>query len=193
MTIISRTKLAGSLTEGADARVPSTIHRRSGRNSREILPGPFLNWVIAGVAFAIRQMPGMATFSPIILSTVIEIAFHHIVRAAAWAKQGVTFSLRWLPGIAASAVTATNTDDEDVAYACVTIFGSVAILAYPIPTDAKAWIVAATTFLSIALAATGLETNIGKLTAKGFRPALLGALAFPFIADLGLTLIKLME
>jgi uncharacterized membrane protein YadS len=45
--------------------------------------------------------------------------------------------------------------------------------------------------LSVALAAMGLETDIRKLTAKGFRPALLGALAFLFIAGFSLTLIKL--
>jgi uncharacterized integral membrane protein (TIGR00698 family) len=61
-----------------------------------------------------------------------------------------------------------------------------------IPIGAKAWIVAATTFLlSVALAAMGLETDIGKLAAKGFRPALLGAFAFMFIAGFSLTLIKL--
>jgi uncharacterized membrane protein YadS len=39
--------------------------------------------------------------------------------------------------------------------------------AYPIPADAKAWIIAGTTFLqSIALAAMGLETNLGKLRAR---------------------------
>jgi uncharacterized membrane protein YadS len=60
-----------------------------------------------------------------------------------------------------------------------------------IPADAKAWIIAATTFLlSVALAAMGLETSIGKLAAKGFRPALLGAFAFLFIATFSLTLIK---
>ncbi len=67
------------------------------------------------------------------------------------------------------------------------------MFADPIAADAKAWIVAAATFLSIALAAIGLETDIGRLTAKGFRPALPGALAFLFIAGFGLTLIKLME
>jgi uncharacterized integral membrane protein (TIGR00698 family) len=62
-----------------------------------------------------------------------------------------------------------------------------------IPLEAKVWIVAATTFLlSVALAAMGLETDIRKLTAKGFRPALLGALAFLFIASFSLGLIKLM-
>src|SRR5882762_5538247 len=114
MTFISSTKLAVSLKDGADAR-------------REILPGLFLNSVIAGAAYVIRQLPGMAVFSPMILSMVVEMAFHHIVRTAAWAKQGVTFSLRWLPGIAASAVTATNTVTNADDYACVTVFGSVAI------------------------------------------------------------------
>jgi uncharacterized integral membrane protein (TIGR00698 family) len=62
----------------------------------------------------------------------------------------------------------------------------------PIPAEVKVWIAAATTFLlSVALAAMGLETDIRKLTAKGLRPALLGALAFLFIAGFSLTLIEL--
>ncbi len=61
-----------------------------------------------------------------------------------------------------------------------------------IPADGRAEIAAVTTFLlSIALAAMGLETDIRKLAARGFRPALLGALAFLFIAGFSLTLIKL--
>jgi len=195
MIVISSTKLAKSLDGRAGARLPSTIERWSGRNSHEILPGLYLNWVVAGAAFVIRQMPGMATFSPMILSLVIAIAFHHIVGTVAWAKQSVTFGVRWLLGIAASAVIAANADDEEVAcaIACARVFGSVEIFAHPVPADAHAWIVAATTFLSIALAAIGLETDIGKLMAKGFWPALLGALAFLFIAGFSLTLIKLME
>jgi hypothetical protein len=100
MTFISSTQLAESLNDRTDVSPPSTIQRWPGRNSREILPGLFLNWVIAGAAFAIRQLPGMATFSPMILSVVIGIAFHNIVGTAARAKQGVTFSLRWLLRIA---------------------------------------------------------------------------------------------
>jgi uncharacterized integral membrane protein (TIGR00698 family) len=315
---------------------------------------------VAAAAYAIRQLPGMATFSPMILAIVIGIAFHNLLGTPAWAKQGVTFSMRRLLRIAitllglqltiaqvievggrgigiiaatlvatfaftvwmgrllgvdcklaqliaagtsicgASAVIATNTvtnaHDEDVAYAvaCVTVFGSVAMFAYPllpgllhldphafglwsgasiheiaqvvaasfqdgqkagefgtiaklsrvmllapmvialglmanrtadnanpraaansarppmpwfvlgfvalvginsvisIPAQAKVWIVLVTTFLlSGALAAMGLETDIRKLTAKGFRPALLGALAFLFIASFSLGLIKL--
>ena len=61
-----------------------------------------------------------------------------------------------------------------------------------IPAEAKALVVAVTTFLlSIALAAMGLETNISKLASRGLRPALLGAFSFLFIAAFSLTLIKL--
>jgi uncharacterized membrane protein YadS len=226
MTLISSTKLAESLNGRANARLPSTIQRWTRR-----LPRLFLNSVIEGTALAIRQLPGMTTFSPMILSMVIGIVFHNVVGMAARAKPRVTSTLRWLPGIAifplglqftssqaieigggalgivaatvrasfaftiwigellgveptlaqliaaatsicgASAVIATNTHDEDVAcaIACVTVFGSVAMSACPIPADAKAWIIAGTTFLqSIAFAAMGLETNIGKLRAKAF-------------------------
>src|SRR5260370_41819119 len=38
----------------------------------------------------------MSTFSPMILSIMIGIAFHNIAGTAAWAKAGVTFSLRWV-------------------------------------------------------------------------------------------------
>ncbi len=202
MIVISSTKLAKSLDGRAGAGLPSIIQRWPGRNSHEILPGLLLNWVIAGAAFAIRQLPGMAMFNPMMLSMAIGIAFHNIVGTAAWAKQGgVTFSLRRLLGIVilpfgsqlTSSRLVTYADDKDVAYAIACVFGSVAMLADPIATDAEAWIVAATTSLSIALAAIGLETNIGKLTARGFRPAWLGTLALPFIAGFSLTLIKLME
>jgi uncharacterized integral membrane protein (TIGR00698 family) len=361
VTLISASKLAEPLKDNIGASLVSTTRRWTGGNAREILPGLFLTSIVAGASFAIRMLPGMTTFSPMMLSMVVGMAFHNIVGTAAWAKQGVTFSLRRLLRIAiillglqltssqlveiggrglgiivatvlatfaftvwmgkllgvepklaqliaagtsicgASAIIATNTvtdaHDEDVVYsvACVTVFGSVAMFAYPllpgllhldphgfglwagasiheiaqvvavafqdgqkagesgtiaklsrvmllapmviaigwgargsksrksdldtssdrppipwfvigfvalvavnslitIPADAKACIVAGTTFLlSIALAAMGLETNIGKLAAKGFRPALLGGLAFLFIAGFSLTLIKLTE
>ncbi len=77
------------------------------------------------------------------------------------------------------------------------VLGFIAIVALnsvvSIPAAASKAIALFTTFLlSIALAAMGLETDISKLYAKGLRPALLGALAFLFIAAFSLTLIKLM-
>jgi uncharacterized integral membrane protein (TIGR00698 family) len=357
MTLIPITEFAEQLNDRVDARLTPASQCRSGQKALEILPGLLLNCAMAATALAIRLLPGMRLFSPMILSIMLGIAYHNIIGTASWAKQGVTFSLRRLLRIAivllglqltahqvieiggrglgiiaasvlatfaftvwmgkrlgveaklaqliaagtsicgASAVLATNTvtdaHDEDVAYAvaCVTVFGSVAMFTYPffpsllhldphafglwsgasiheiaqviavafqdgqkagqfgtiaklsrvmllaptviaiglisarnrksdagvssarpplpwfvlgfvalvglnslvmIPTEARAWMVAGTTFLlSVALAAMGLETDIGKLAAKGFRPALLGALAFLFIASFSLTLIKL--
>ncbi len=61
-----------------------------------------------------------------------------------------------------------------------------------IPATDRTRIAAVTSFLlSVALAAMGLETDIRKLTARGTRPAMLGALAFLFIASFSLVLIKL--
>src|SRR6266850_599205 len=125
MIFISSAKLAESLNDGADARLPSTMQRWPGRNTREFLPGLFLNWVIAGAAFAIRQLPGMAMFNPMMLSMAIGIAFYNIVGTAAWAKQGETFSLRRPLGIVilpfgsqlTSSRLVTHADDKDVAYA----------------------------------------------------------------------------
>jgi uncharacterized integral membrane protein (TIGR00698 family) len=72
----------------------------------------------------------------------------------------------------------------------VTLVGFNSLIA--IPADARRAIVALTTFLlTVALAAMGLETDILKLYAKGIRPAVLGALAFLFIATFSFTLIKL--
>jgi uncharacterized integral membrane protein (TIGR00698 family) len=358
MTAPSNAATAEIAQEPMVLALPAAETNLSALHGQGIWPGLALASMAAATAYAVRQLPAMAIFSPMILAIVIGIAFHNLVGTPAWAKQGVTFSMRRLLRVAiillglqltitqvmevggrgiaiialtlvstfvftvwvgrrlrvdrklaqliaagtsicgASAVIATNTvtnaEDEDVAYAvaCVTVFGSVAMFTYPllsgllhldphdfglwsgasiheiaqvvaasfqggqtagefgtiaklsrvmllapmvialglianhaskrassdaaaarppmpwfvlgfvalvgvnsvvaIPAEARVWIVAVTTFLlSVALAAMGLETDIGKLAAKGFRPALLGALAFLFIAGFSLTLIKL--
>ena len=62
-----------------------------------------------------------------------------------------------------------------------------------IPAEARSVIVTLTTFLlAMALAAMGLETDIRKLCAKGFRPLALGAGAFLFVSGFSLTMIKIM-
>lgn len=319
-----------------------------------LLPGIALTALVATASFALRAIPGVATFSPMIIAILIGISFHNAIGTPAWAKQGVAFSMRrilrlaiillglqltvrqvievgpigigiiiatvvatfgfttWAgrligvsPGLTqliaggtsicgASAVVAVNTvtraSDEDAAYAvaCVTIFGSLAMFGYPAllpllglsphayglwtgasiheiaqvvaasfqagqdagdfgliaklsrvmllapvvlglgawaaqgasgPAQARApvpWFVLGfialvglnslialppalkvdfnlgTTFLlSMALAAMGLETDIRKLSARGIRPFLLGAVASLFIAGFSLLLVKL--
>ena len=161
-------------------------------------PGLLLTAGVAGLAFALRLIPGIAILSPMILATLIGMTLHNVFGTPAWAKPGVTFSLKrvlrlgiillglqlmasqvaqvglagvgviaatlvatfaftkWLgrrmgvePKLAeliaagtsicgASAVIATNTvtrgRDEDVAYAvaCITVFGSLSMLLYPL-------------------------------------------------------------
>ncbi|POR52671.1 putative integral membrane protein (TIGR00698 family) [Bosea psychrotolerans] len=163
-----------------------------------IWPGLLLTALIAAASFALRQVPGVGNFSPMILAIIIGIAFHNLIGTPTRARPGVTIALRKLlrlaiillglqltaaqvvqvgvDGIAvivltlvatflfttalgrllgverklaeliaagtsicgASAViavnTVTNAHDEDVAYAvaCVTVFGSVAMFAYPL-------------------------------------------------------------
>ncbi|WP_454622279.1 YeiH family protein [Bradyrhizobium cenepequi] len=323
-----------------------------------IRPGVALAAAIAALAYLTRHIPGMATFSPMILAIVIGMLVHNLVGTPSVARPGIAFSLRHLLRLAivllgfqltlaevadlgakgmlvvagtliatfaftvaagrmlgvdrklseliaagtsicgASAIVATNSvteaHDEDVAYAiaCVTLFGSIAMFGYPLlsrllhlnsaayglwsgasiheiaqvvaasfqggqrageigtvaklarvmllapvvvalslkvrlsairastksvrpplpwfafgfialvgvnsalamPATAKNVIATLTTFLlSTALAAMGLETDLSRLRARGFRPAMLGALAFLFIATFSLILIKLME
>ena len=162
------------------------------------LPGLTLTGGIALFAFALRQIPGVGMFSPMILATVTGMLFHNLIGTPALCRPGVVFSLKKLlrlgiillgfqlalsqviavgavgvaiilsglvatfvftkalgrvmgvdPKLAeligagtsicgASAVIATNTvtegSDADVAYAvaCVTVFGSIAMLTYPL-------------------------------------------------------------
>jgi uncharacterized integral membrane protein (TIGR00698 family) len=61
-----------------------------------------------------------------------------------------------------------------------------------IPPADKAYIVQSTTFLlMIALSAMGLQTDIGKLRAKGWKPLLVGAVSTLFISVFSLTLVEL--
>ena len=162
------------------------------------LPGLTLTGAIALFAFALRQIPGVGLFSPMILATITGMAIHNLIGTPAACRPGVVFSLKKIlrlgiillgfqlalsqvvaVGIAgvgiilaslfatfvftkflgrvmgvdpklaeligagtsicgASAVIATNTvtegSDADVAYAVasVTVFGSLAMLIYPL-------------------------------------------------------------
>jgi uncharacterized integral membrane protein (TIGR00698 family) len=59
-----------------------------------------------------------------------------------------------------------------------------------IPQADKAYLIQATTFLlTVALAAMGLETDVGKLQAKGWSPLLVGAGSWLFISAFSLALI----
>lgn len=72
----------------------------------------------------------------------------------------------------------------------VALAGFNSLVSVPAPLHQQAATV--TTFLlSTALAAMGLETDIGKLRAKGLRPLLLGLVAFLFVGGFSLMLVEL--
>ena len=321
---------------------------------RPLLPGIAFAAVLAALALAVRALPGMSLFSPLILAILIGMAFHNVIGQPEWARPGIAFCMRKLlrfaiillgfqltfaqvaavgaQGIAiivatliasfaftvwlgrrmnverklaellaagtaicgASAIIAANTvtraPEEDAAYAvaCVTVLGTIAMFLYPLlpailgldthhyalwagasiheiaqvvgatfqhsqeagefgtivklsrvillapMVIALGWlaarrtheeahakapmpyfifgfvammgvssavtvapqthdaIVTFTAFLfSISLAAMGLETDVGKLKAKGLRPFLLAAASWIFIAAFSLILVKL--
>ncbi|MEN6543733.1 YeiH family protein [Parvibaculum sp.] len=58
------------------------------------LPGVLLTAIIAVLATALHHVPGLGSFSSLILSILLGMAFHNVVGTPRWAKAGVTFSLR---------------------------------------------------------------------------------------------------
>lgn len=82
----------------ADRSSPATAHHRQPKLHaayvQGIWPGLFLTAAIATLAFGLREIPGVGTFSPMILAIVIGMAFHNIVGTPKRAKEGVMFSLR---------------------------------------------------------------------------------------------------
>jgi uncharacterized integral membrane protein (TIGR00698 family) len=59
-----------------------------------LAPGLSLTTAIAALAYGLREFPGAATFSPMILAILLGILFHNIVGTPARARSGVVFSLR---------------------------------------------------------------------------------------------------
>ena len=73
------------------------VSRFGGRIAGHVLvlaPGLALTAGVTGLAFALRQIPGVAVLSPMILATVIGITLHNVFGTPAWARAGVTVSLK---------------------------------------------------------------------------------------------------
>lgn len=60
----------------------------------EIWPGVLLTAVIAALSFGLRNLPGVAILSPIILSILLGIVLHNSIGTPKIAKPGVTFCVR---------------------------------------------------------------------------------------------------
>ncbi|GAA2823461.1 putative integral membrane protein (TIGR00698 family) [Aminobacter aminovorans] len=67
---------------------------RPGYDSAKLVPGLLLAAGIAGLAFALRNLPGLSSFSPMIIAIILGIAFHNLFGTPVGAKSGVAFSMR---------------------------------------------------------------------------------------------------
>lgn len=61
-----------------------------------LLPGVLLTGVIAGAALALRGLPGLALFSPMILAVIVGMLFANIVRVQPTSLEGINFCQRGL-------------------------------------------------------------------------------------------------
>jgi uncharacterized integral membrane protein (TIGR00698 family) len=77
-------------TQTAAARLAG----KAAGNLTTVAPGLLLTAGVAGLAFALRSVPGVAMLSPMILATLIGMTLHNVFGTPAWAKPGVTFSLK---------------------------------------------------------------------------------------------------
>ena len=64
--------------------------------ARGPLPGLLLTGAIAGAAYAVRELPGVASFSPMIIAILLGTALHNTIGTPPLARAGVVFSLRRL-------------------------------------------------------------------------------------------------
>ncbi|MCL2872325.1 MAG: putative sulfate exporter family transporter [Betaproteobacteria bacterium] len=60
------------------------------------MPGIALTFAIAVIATLLRYIPGVATFSSLILAIIIGIAFHNLVKTPIVCIPGVKFSMRFI-------------------------------------------------------------------------------------------------
>jgi uncharacterized integral membrane protein (TIGR00698 family) len=69
-------------------------HQTPSRAVLSVLPGVLLAIVVSAAGYGLRQLPGMAQFSPLITAILIGMAFHNLIGTPATAGPGVRFSLR---------------------------------------------------------------------------------------------------
>ena len=93
---VANADLAVSFRRNATKAAPSGPRHELGKTIRTTLPGLLLAAAVAISAYLVRQLPGMATFSPLILAIMLGIAFHNLIGTPSAAKPGVAFSLRRL-------------------------------------------------------------------------------------------------
>lgn len=72
------------------------IHRAHWAVKSGVWPGLFLVSLVTATAFMLREIPGVATLSPLIIAILLGMMFRNVVGTSARAKAGVHFSMRKL-------------------------------------------------------------------------------------------------
>jgi uncharacterized integral membrane protein (TIGR00698 family) len=88
-----------AVSKGAAPRHAPTHHSAAEsrwRHAARIAPGLLLAMALAGAAFALHCLPGIGSFSPMIISILLGIGFHNLIGTPARARAGVVFSLKRL-------------------------------------------------------------------------------------------------
>ena len=88
-----------AVSEGASPRHAPACHsavESRWRHAARIAPGLLLATALAGAAFALHRLPGIGSFSPMIISILLGIGFHNLIGTPARARAGVVFSLKRL-------------------------------------------------------------------------------------------------
>jgi uncharacterized integral membrane protein (TIGR00698 family) len=67
---------------------------RPGYDRAKLVPGLLLAAGIAALAFTLGHLPGLSSFSPMIIAIILGIAFHNLFGTPVAAKSGVAFSMR---------------------------------------------------------------------------------------------------
>lgn len=93
MTAHARDVPSAQLTSRPELTRAANEHHAN-RRLVTVWPGIVLTAAIAGGGFALRQLPGLGLFSPMILSIIVGIVFHNVIGTPVRAKPGVAFSLR---------------------------------------------------------------------------------------------------
>ncbi len=139
----------------------ATIHEVA-----QVVAAAFQGGEVAGQFGTVAKLSRVMLLAPLILA----LGFMQMRRARGGSQGGAGVPVPWF------------------------VFGFIAMMlvnsVVSVPANLHSGIVTATSFLlAAALAAMGLETDIGKLRAKGIRPLALGAIGTVFITGFGLTLI----
>jgi uncharacterized integral membrane protein (TIGR00698 family) len=99
---------------------------------RRLLPGLLLAAAVAATAFALRQIPGVRTFSPLLLAIVVGMLVGNLWSIPAAARPGLAFSMRrpLRIGIALLGVQLTLTEVLDIGGTGIAILLSSTIVCF---------------------------------------------------------------